>query len=105
MPEFVGEISQIPPRFSAKKIDGKKACDRARAGEKFELKPAKVFCDSIEILQFNFPEIEVKITCGPGFFVRALARDFAEKFETAAVAAEIFREKIGNFSVENAVEI
>ena len=105
LPSFCGEIQQRPPRFSAKKIAGNKACTLARKGLDFHLPACQVLCKRIEIVRFDFPKIELRLECGPGFFVRALCRDLAEKLGTAAVCAEIFRERIGRFKVESAVSL
>ncbi len=99
---FMGETDQIPPLFSAKFIDGKRAYEFARAGKNMELKPNKIKIHAIELLSFQLPEITLKITCSKGTYIRALARDFGEKLASGAHITQLRRTRIGNYSVEDA---
>lgn len=102
---FIGEIEQIPPPFSAKKISGKKAYELARKGIKFNLKPQKVKIYKIEILNYSFPYLELKISCSSGTYIRSLANDIGEKLNCGGYIEELKRTRIGNFSLENAVPL
>lgn len=102
---FVGEIEQIPPLFSAKKIKGKRAYDLARKGIKFNLEPKKVKIYDIKILNYSFPYLKIKVTCSSGTYIRSLANDIGKKLGCGGYIQDLRRIKIGNFSVKNAVEI
>lgn len=102
---FVGEIEQIPPSFSAKKIKGEKAYQLARKGLKIKLKPIKVKIYKIEILNYSFPYLEIKVLCSSGTYIRSLANDIGEKLSCGGYVEELRRIKIGNFSVEKAVKL
>ncbi len=104
--KFLGEIEQIPPYFSAVKIKGKRAYKLARknpeALEKIPMKPKKVFIRSIEILDFRGEEVDVKILCGKGTYIRSLARDLGKELGVGGYVKKLRRTKIGNYSVEEA---
>jgi len=110
---FQGKIWQTPPKFSAIKIDGKRASDRIRAGEKISLTPKKVEIFSIKLKKISnssilfpgFPEIEVELEVSSGFFVRSFARDLGKKMGFAGICSELIRKKINHFSISNAVKI
>lgn len=72
---FVGTIEQIPPAFSACKVDGKRAYDLARKGNEVELKPKTLVIDEIELLECDLPVIKIRVVCSKGTYIRALARD------------------------------
>lgn len=103
--EFMGEIEQIPPRFSAIKIDGQRAYDLARGGEDVELKPRKVFIESLELLDARADDADFVMTCGKGTYVRSLARDMAEKLGTYGYVSALRRLKVGPFSEKNAISL
>ena len=73
--DFIGEIEQVPPTYSACKVDGKRAYEFAREGQDVELKPKLLVIDEIELLDYSFPEIRVRVVCSKGTYIRALARD------------------------------
>jgi len=102
---FVGNITQIPPNFSAVKINGKRAYDLARKSETFEIKPRETEVFSAEILAYNFPILELKITVAAGFYVRSLARDLAKKFRGGGMCVSLKRIAIEDTTLENAAEI
>lgn len=102
---FIGEIKQIPPIFSAKKVNGKKAYIAARNGEDIELKANTIVIDKIEVLDFNLPFVKIKVECGKGTYIRALARDIGKTLNSGAYLYDLRRTKIGDFNVENALEI
>ena len=76
---FLGKILQIPPKYSALKIGGKYMCDLARAGKEFEIKSRETFVNSVKILNYNYPEVEIELVVSAGFYVRSFARDFGAK--------------------------
>ncbi len=103
LPGFVGVIDQTPPVYSALKIDGKRACDRVRAGEDVVMKPRQVTIHNlklIEIIDKNHAKFEV--TCGKGTYVRSLAQDMALKLKTYAYIKVLRRTKVGQFLIQNA---
>lgn len=102
---FLGKIKQIPPPFCAKKIKGKKAYELARKGIKVELKPIDVEIFKIEILNYEFPFLELKVHCSCGTFVRSLANDIGEKLGTGGIVEELKRTKIGKYSLKDAVSL
>jgi tRNA pseudouridine55 synthase len=102
---FLGEIEQISPAFSAKKIQGKKLYELARKGIKVKPRPQKVKIYEISILEYNFPYLKIKVNCSSGTYIRSLADDIGKKLGCGAYVEELVRTKIGEFSVENAVEL
>jgi tRNA pseudouridine55 synthase len=102
---FLGEIEQIPPAFSAKKIKGKKLYELARKGIKVEPKPQKVKIYEISILEYRFPYLKIKVKCSSGTYIRSLANDIGKKLGCGSFVEELIRTKIGEFSIENAVEL
>ncbi len=99
---FVGEIEQTPPVFSAIKVDGKRSYDLARKGEALELKKRKITVNSFEITQFDFPILHFKVVCSKGTYIRSLAHDLGQVLGCGGVLSALRRTKIGDFSVENA---
>lgn len=104
LPEFLGEIEQIPPAYSALHVDGKRASDLVREGKCVELKARKITISSIELIDFydNFALIEV--SCSKGTYIRSLARDIAEKCGTVAHLKELRRTRVGPFNLEDALD-
>ena len=100
--QFVGEITQTPPIFSAVKKNGKRAYERARAGEVFELKSRQVIIEAFEITEFNPPKVSFRIVCSKGTYIRSMANDFGESLGVGAYLSSLRRTKIGDFSVEDA---
>jgi tRNA pseudouridine55 synthase len=103
LPKFVGDIQQRPPAHSAIMVGGKRAYDLARRGVEFELEARTVTIHRLEILRYEYPELEMAIECGSGTYVRSLGRDLAEALGTAGVMAALERTAIGSFRVENGV--
>jgi tRNA pseudouridine55 synthase len=99
--EFIGEISQIPPKYSAVKIKGEEAYKLARKGEDVSLKPRMVKIEKIEILGYDYPLLEVRIVTGPGVYIRSLARDIGEKLKVGGYMAELERTRVGDYTKEN----
>lgn len=102
---FVGEQNQLPPIFSAKKIDGKRAYNLARAGEEVKVKPNKITIYEMEVLEVNLPDIKVRIACSKGTYIRSIAFDFGEKLKNGAHLTELRRTKIGEYDVNDAHSI
>lgn len=102
---WVGELLQVPPIYSAIKVDGKRAYERARAGEEVELSARKVRIDALEIVAWDLPRLELEVRCGPGTYVRSLARDLGECFDSAAHTTAIHRRRVGPFGDEQAVAL
>jgi tRNA pseudouridine55 synthase len=101
--KYTGEQDQIPPIFSAKQIDGRRAYKFARSGEEIEIKPVRVNIYKLELLNFNLPEIEVRIVCSRGTYIRALARDFGCELKSGAHLSALRRTRIGEYNVEQAM--
>ncbi len=102
---FVGEINQLPPRYSAKNINGRRGYELARAGVNFELQPKKVNIYSIELTeQADKDTFRFKIECGGGTYIRSIARDLGTRLNTCAVMSALVRQKSGIFSLENSVK-
>lgn len=97
--EFVGNIEQVPPAYSAIKIKGKKAYDLARTGKAPELKARTISIHSIEIILYEYPKLVLDVRCGSGTYIRSLGRDIANRLGTAAVMSDLDRTEIGLFHV------
>lgn len=103
LPQFVGRILQTPPVYSAVKLDGRRAYARARRGETVELQPRPIDVHTLEITRFEFPILELAITCGSGCYVRSLGRDLARAVGSDAVMSQLERTAIGPFVVHDAI--
>jgi tRNA pseudouridine55 synthase len=101
--QFLGEIDQIPPVFSAIKKDGKRLYEHARAGEEVEIKPRKTTIYEFEITAIQLPDIEFRVSCSKGTYIRSLAFDFGKALDSGAHLTALRRTKIGVYSVENAI--
>ncbi|MCL2289771.1 MAG: tRNA pseudouridine(55) synthase TruB [Bacteroidetes bacterium] len=102
---FVGEQDQVPPHFSAVKVDGKRAYLLAREGKEPEIKPKKITISEFEITRIALPEIDFKIVCSKGTYIRSIARDFGQKLESGAHLTALRRTRIGEFKVEEAINV
>lgn len=98
---FTGEILQVPPKYSALKINGKKALDLVRQWVEFEMKARGVTIHSIEILDYKFPNLRLQACVSAGTYVRTIAWDLGEIFQTWAYVTELRRTKIGNLDVQD----
>lgn len=99
--KLTGTIEQTPPIFSAKWVDGKRAMDLARAGEKVELKKNTVTINEFEIDDSEFPEIQFRISCSKGTYIRSIANDFGQLLGCGATLIELRRTRSGNFNIED----
>jgi tRNA pseudouridine55 synthase len=102
---FMGEQDQLPPLFSAKKIDGKRAYDYVREGKTVILNPNKIIITSFAIQTQNFPEIHFKISCSKGTYIRSIAHDFGKKLGIGATLTNLRRIKSGDFLIEEAMSV
>lgn len=102
--KFTGTIEQIPPVFSACKVDGKRAYDLARKGDEVELKAKTLVIDSIELMECNLPEIKIKVVCSKGTYIRALARDIGQALESGAHLTGLIRTRVGNVKLEDCMK-
>jgi tRNA pseudouridine55 synthase len=108
---FVGEIEQTPPVYSAVKFKGKRICDLVRFGkisyEKAQelLKPKKVKIYDIKLMEYNFPKLVLKIFCSSGTYIRSLAKDIGEKLNCGGIVANLVRTKVDNYTIETAMKI
>lgn len=105
LPSFIGQIEQMPPKYSAKSINGKRAYDLARANQQFDLKPCKVNIYDLDIIDFSKNCLTLKVVCGSGTYIRAIGRDIAEKLETFATMTSLIRTDIDNFNIKSCVDI
>lgn len=101
---FLGEISQIPPMYSAKKINGKKAYQFAREGKEVEIKPKDVVIKKFEIVNYRWPVVEFKIVCSTGTYVRTLINDLGANLGTYGTAISLKRSIIGKFNLDDAYD-
>ena len=102
--QFIGEIEQIPPAFSACKIDGARAYELARKGKEVNLKPKLLVIDEIELLECNLPEIKIRVVCSKGTYIRALARDIGEALHSGAHLTGLVRTRVGEVRIEDCLD-
>ncbi|WP_298264664.1 tRNA pseudouridine(55) synthase TruB [uncultured Lutibacter sp.] len=102
---FMGEIEQKPPIFSALKKDGKRLYELAREGKTTEIKTRKITIEAFEITTINLPKITFRVVCSKGTYIRSLAYDFGIALNSGAYLSELRRTKIGNFNVKNSIKI
>src|SRR5208283_1366223 len=99
---FIGEIKQIPPLFSAKKICGERAYEFARKGIDMQMEAKDVSISEFEITKINLPEVNFRVVCSKGTYIRSLARDFGEKLNNGAYLSQLCRTRIGEFNLNQA---
>lgn len=105
IPTFLGEQWQVPPMFSAVKVDGKRAYELARKGEEVELKPKLLVIDEIEVMSFD-PEtmqLVIRVVCSKGTYIRALARDIGQKLHSGAHLIALRRIRVGDYKIEDCI--
>lgn len=108
---FLGEQEQLPPVYSAKKVKGERLCDLVRFGKidledaKVLLKPKKIKIYNIEILEYKFPKLSIKVLCSSGTYMRSLARDIGSKLGCGGVVNKLIRTKVNNYGIEEAIKI
>jgi len=100
--KFKGEILQAPPPFSAKKVKGKKLYQLAKRGISLKAPPKKVKIQEIEILEYRFPYLKIRVKCSSGTYIRSLAHDIGKTLECGGYLVELKRTKVGDFSLKKA---
>ncbi len=99
---FIGEIDQIPPAHSAIKQNGERVYEKARRGEEVEMKTRKITIFELEITRVSLPEVEFRVICSKGTYIRSLAFDFGQKLSSGAYLKNLRRTRSGNFNVDHA---
>jgi tRNA pseudouridine55 synthase len=102
---FTGTFQQTPPRFSAIKIDGKRAYEYARENLEVEIKSKEINISTFELTRIALPEVDFRVVCSKGTYIRALARDFGEALNSGAYMSALRRTRIGPYIVENALDV
>ena len=102
---FLGEQQQVPPIFSAKQIDGKRAYEHARAGREIEMKANTITIFDMKITADRFPEIDFEIVCSKGTYIRSIAYDFGQKLNSGGTLIALRRTRSGNFDVKDAFQV
>lgn len=108
LPQFLGTIQQVPPQYSAIQVGGQRLYDKARKGEVVEVPVRTVAVQSIEVLGWHpgeFPELEVAIACGPGTYIRAIARDLGQAVNTRATLAKLIRTHSSGFDLDSSLSL
>jgi tRNA pseudouridine55 synthase len=105
LPAFVGEIQQVPPMFSAIKVDGERAYDLAREGIEVELKARTVRIDRCELVEATADHATLEVDCGKGTYIRAIVRDLAEMLGACGHVSALRRTRVGQFSTDNAITL
>ncbi len=103
IPNFLGEIPQRPPAYSAIKVKGKRAYKLARSGEAVTLPARNVRIDEIRIADYDYPKLQLEVACGSGTYIRSLGRDLAVSLGTGAVMSSLVRTAVGPFALEDAI--
>lgn len=101
LPEFTGKVMQVPPVFSAVKVDGKRAYNFARKGKDVELKAKPLEIKELEILEFDPPLLRLRVLCSKGTYIRALARDIGNALGSGAHLSALRRTRVGDFTAAN----
>jgi tRNA pseudouridine55 synthase len=102
---FVGVLAQVPPAYSAAKVAGQRAYDRARRGEAVVLSPRRVQVHAIHILDYSYPYLDLEVRCGKGVYIRSLARDIGARLGCGALVHTLRRTRIGPFTSEEALTL
>lgn len=103
--KFVGSIKQVPPAYSACKIDGKRAYKMARKGKEVNIKAKELVIDEIELLDMQMPVIVIRVVCSKGTYIRALARDIGEALGSGGHLTGLRRTRVGDVTVENCLSV
>ena len=105
LPQFVGTIEQIPPAYSAVRVDGARAYEKARAGGEVEMKSRRVTVRDIEVMETNFPMVKLRINCGKGTYIRSLANDIGKACGSGAYLSALERTRVGEFEVGDCFQV
>jgi tRNA pseudouridine55 synthase len=103
--QFVGAMEQVPPRYSAARVAGRRAYDLARASREFALKPRRVVIHEIQLLFYQYPHLGLKVRCSKGTYIRSLARDLGERLGCGALIELLRRTAIGPLNLESAIPL
>jgi tRNA pseudouridine55 synthase len=102
---FVGEIDQVPPKFSATRVMGRRAYDLSRRGKEIDLQPRRVRVDRIDLLDYSYPQLEIAVTCGKGTYIRSQARDLGLALGCGGLITALRRTQVGPFTADNALSL
>ena len=105
LPQFTGRIEQVPPSYSACKVDGHRAYKMAREGKEVELKAKELVIDEIELLNYSMPRIEIRVVCSKGTYIRALARDIGQALGSGAHLTALRRTRVGGVRVDDCLQV
>lgn len=103
--QFIGRIEQVPPTYSACKIDGKRAYKFARKGQEVELKPKILVIEEIELLEYSQQSITIRVVCSKGTYIRALARDIGQTLNSGGHLTALRRTRVGNISANDCLSV
>ncbi len=103
--QFTGDIEQVPPMFSAIKINGERVYKKARKGEEVIIKARKITVSVFEFTKINFPKVEFRIVCSKGTYIRSLVRDLGQALDSGAYMSALTRTRIGEFKLEDAYDV
>ena len=106
MPQFIGDIEQIPPTYSAVQVNGDRAYELRRAGEEVKLKPKHIHIDEIEVVEFDVEKMQLslRVVCGKGTYIRALARDLGRALNSGAYLTALRRTRVGDFTIDRCLD-
>lgn len=106
LPQFIGDIEQIPPTYSAVKVNGDRAYELRRAGEEVKLKPKHIHIDEIEVVNFDVEKMQLslRVVCGKGTYIRALARDLGRALNSGAYLTTLRRTRVGDFTIDRCLD-
>ena len=106
LPQFIGDIEQIPPTYSAVKVNGDRAYELRRAGEEVKLKPKHIHINEIEVVDFDVEKMQLslRVVCGKGTYIRALARDLGRALNSGAYLTALRRTRVGDFTIDRCLD-
>lgn len=106
LPQFIGDIEQIPPTYSAVKVNGDRAYELRRAGEEVKLKPKHIHIYEIEVVDFDVEKMQLglRVVCGKGTYIRALARDLGRALNSGAYLTALRRTRVGDFTIDTCLD-
>lgn len=106
LPQFIGDVEQIPPTYSAVKVNGDRAYELRRAGEEVKLKPKHIHIDEIEVVDFDVEKMQLslRVVCGKGTYIRALARDLGRALKSGAYLTALRRTRVGDFTIDRCLD-
>lgn len=102
---FIGKQTQLPPMYSAKKVQGKRLYKLARQGVEVEREPHEIEIYNIKLLEYDYPLLKIEVNCGAGTYIRTLAQDIGESLQTGAYCDELERTKIGEYEITKALDV